>query len=139
MPANTLPIFVLTPKTQGTQFVNADGTSNKTLYTAGANGSVILGIVATTTDTAANNVELYVQVGGAGTAWPIGGKQVPAASGSLANPPTAAVNLLDGGQIPTLLPDGTLQLGAGDVVQASVLAAVTAAKALTIWVQAGDY
>ena len=39
MAANTNPIFVLAPKTAAVQIVNADGTTKKTLLTAGANGA----------------------------------------------------------------------------------------------------
>ncbi len=139
MAANTSPIFIGTPKTAAQTFANADATALKTLYTAGANGSRIMGIGATTTDTSANDVELYVLVGGVGTAQPIGGGRVAALAGSIAAPVSAAVSLLSATQIPMLLSDGSLQLGAADILQASVQAAVTAAKTLTVVVQAGDY
>ncbi len=139
MPANTSPIFGLTPKTQGTQFVLADSTGAKTIYTAGASGSRILSIFAQTSDTAVNNVGLNIQVAGSGTAFPIGGKQVTALAGLLASPPTADINLLDPTQLLGLLPDGSLQLGALDVLSAQVLAAVTTNKTLTIVVIAIDY
>lgn len=140
MAANTAPIFYATPKTAAVQVANADGTTKKTLLTAGANGCIVLGIEATTTDTALNDVGLYVQIGGAGTAYPIGGKRVALSSGdaTIANP-SAAVSLLDSGQMPFLLPDGSLQLGAGDVLQVAVQTAVTAAKTLTVFAQYGDY
>ena len=76
MAAGTSPIFGQNVKTQVTTFVNADGTTKKTIYTAGANGSRILAIAATTSDTAANDVNLYVQSGGAGTVANVGGKRV---------------------------------------------------------------
>lgn len=140
MAAGTSPIFYATPKTAGVQVANADGTTKKTLLTAGANGSIVLGIEATTTDTAVNDVGLYIQVGGSGTVYPIGGKRVAIGSGdATAANPTAAVSLLDVGQLPFLLPDGSLQLGAGDVLQVGVQAAVTSTKTLTIVAQYGDY
>jgi len=140
MAAGTSPIFYATPKTAAVQFANGDGTSLKTLLTAGSNGSLVLGVEATTTDTAANDVGLYVQIGGSGTNYPIGGKRVPAGSGdATASNPTAAVQVLDVGQLPFLLPDGTLQLGAGDVLKAGVQAAVTSAKTLTLLAQYGDF
>lgn len=140
MAAGTSPIFYAAPKTAGVQFANADGTTKKTLLTAGANGALVLGVEATTTDTAANDVGLYVQVGGAGTEYPIGGKRVAAGSGdATAANPSAAVQVLDMGQLPFLLPDGSLQLGPGDVLKAAVQAAVTAAKTLTLVAQYGDF
>lgn len=141
MAANTSPVFVASVKTGGVQFANADGTTLKTLYTAGANGSRIASIFVSTTDTSANNIGLYIQVGGAGTAYPIGAISAAALSGALngATAPVAGINLLTLSSIPALQSDGSLLLGAADVLQASVGAAVTAAKTLTLVVQGGDY
>ena len=141
MAANTTgPIWGLVPKTTGANFTNATGAGVKvTIYTAGANGARVIGIGAVTSDTAANDVNLFIQPGGAGTIYNIGGKRVPLASGDLVASTVAAVQLLDVGQIPSLLPDGSLQLGASDVLQAATVAAVTAAKTLSIVVQASDY
>lgn len=139
MAANTSPIFGANAKTQGTQFANADGTTAKTIYTAGTNGSRILSVNAVTTDTAVNDVALSVQVGGSGTSYPVGAVAVAAGSGNNANPPTASVELLLGASIAGLLADGSLQLGANDTLQAAVLAAVTSGKTLTLFVQASDF
>lgn len=133
------PIWGLTPKVQGTVFQPADTTALKAIYTAGANGARVIGISAATDDTAANDVNLYIQVGGAGSNYNIGGKRVAIASGNVVASTIAAVQLLDTGQMPFLLPDGSLQLGAGDVLKAGVVATVTAAKTLTIVTQATDY
>lgn len=139
MAANTSPIFGLTPKTQATAFTNATGTTVTAIYTAGANGARVLGIGAVTSDTSANDVNLYIKVGGSGSFVNIGGKRVPIASGNVVASTIAAVQLLDTGQIPMLLPDGSLQLGASDVLGAGVVAAVTSGKELDIVVQAIDY
>lgn len=139
MSANTSPIFGLSPKTQAQTIVPADTTTLKTLYTAGANGARILSVIAVTNDSAANDVNLYVQVGGSGTAANIGGKRVPIASGNVVASTIPSAQLLDPTQIPGLLSDGSLQLGPGDVLQASVVATVTTAKTLTILTQAIDY
>lgn len=133
------PIWGLTPHTQVTVIQPADTTTPKAIYTAGSNGARVLGIGATTDDTAANDVNLYVQVAGAGTARNIGGKRVAIASGNVVASTIAAVSLLDTGQIPSLLPDGSLLLGPSDVLQAGVVATVTAAKTLNIFVQGVDY
>lgn len=140
MTANTTgPIWGLTPKTTGTNFTNATGTTVTTICTAGANGARVLTVNATTSDTAANDVNLYVQPGGSGTAFNIGGKRVAIASGNVVASTIPSTNLLDATQIPSLLSDGSLQLAAGDVLQAGVVAAVTSAKTLTIVVQSTDY
>ena len=141
MAANTTgPIWGLVPKTTGVNFVNATGAGVKqTICTAGANGARVIGIGATTSDTAANDVNLFVQPGGSGTVYNIGGKRVPLASGDLVASTVAATQLLDTGQMPFLLPDGSLQLGPNDVLQAATVAAVTAAKTLSIVTQSTDY
>ena len=139
MAAGTSPIFGATVKTQVQTFAAADTTTKKTLYTAGANGSIILGVIATTSDTAANDVNLYVQSGGAGTVANIGGKRVAIASGDVVASTIPSVQLLDANQIPTLLPDKTMVLGPSDIFQAAVVATVTAAKTLTIVTFATDY
>lgn len=140
MPANTTgPIWGLTPKTQGTVIQPADTTTPKAIYTAGANGARVIGINAVTDDTAANDVNLYVQVAGAGSNYNIGGKRVAIASGNVVASTIPSVSLLDAAQIPSILADGSIQLGASDVLKAGVVATVTAAKTLTIVVQATDY
>ncbi len=139
MAANTSPIFILTPKTAGTNFTNATGTTKTTIYTAGSNGARLLSINAVTSDTFANDVNLFIQPGGSGTVYNIGGKTVAAQAGDLVVSTTPSVNLLDPSQVSGILADGTIQLGASDVVQAAVVAAVTSGKTLSIVVQAGDY
>lgn len=138
MAANTSPIFGLTPKTNAVTFVNADGTTAKTLVTAGASGCRVLSINAITDDTAANDVVLSIQLLGAGSAYGLGGKRVPIASGTGANP-TTSVQILDPAQIAGLLADGSLQLAGTDLLKVAPVAAVTAAKTLTIVVQFIDY
>lgn len=139
MPANTAPIFGLTPKVVGVNFANADGTTKKTIYTAGSSGARVISINATTSDTAPNDVNLYIQVGGAGTVYNIGGKRVPLASGDVVASTVASVQLLDVTKILAVATDGSITLGAGDVLQAGVVAAVTTAKTLSIITQAIDY
>lgn len=139
MAANTSPIFGLTPKTQGTLFQPADTTTVKAIYTAGSNGARVLSVNAVTDDTAANDVNLYIKVGGAGSFYNIGGKRVAIASGNVVASTIPSVNLLDPTQIPSILSDGSIQLGASDVLGAGVVATVTTAKTLTIVVQAIDY
>jgi hypothetical protein len=140
MAAGTAPIFYDTPKTAAVQIAAADTTTLKTLLTAGADGALVLGVEVVTDDTTANDVGLYVQIGGSGTNYPLGAKRAAARSGdpTQANP-TPSVALLDAGQMPFLLPDGTLQLGPGDIVKVGVQATVTAAKTVTVFASYGDY
>lgn len=139
MAAGTAPIFGQKPKTQGTNFTNATGTTKTTVFTAGVEGARLLSLQAVTSDTSPNDVNIYVQVAGSGTVYNLGGKRVPLASGDVVANTIAGIQLLDVGQFPGLQPDGSLLLGPGDVVQAGVVAAVTAAKTLTIFAQGLDY
>lgn len=141
MTANTTgPIWGLTPKTTGANLTNATGAGTKvTICTAGANGARVLAVNAVTDDTAANDVNLFVQPGGSGTIYNIGGKRVPIASGKEVASTIPSTNLLDATQIPSLLSDGSLQLGPNDVLQAATVAVVTSAKTLSIVTQSTDY
>jgi hypothetical protein len=133
------PIWGLTPHNEVATIEPADTTTPKAIYTAGANGGRVIGIGATTNDTAANDVNLYIQVAGAGTARNIGGKRVPIAAGNVVASTIPAISLLDPVQIPCLLADGSLQLGPGDVLQAGVVATVTTAKTLSLFIMGTDY
>lgn len=135
MAANTAPIFVAAINNKGVTFVNADGTTTKDLFVAGANGSRVASIAATTTDTSANIVHLYAYDGT--TAYLVGEVTVAAASGT--DGATAAVNLLALSMCPWLNSDGSITLPSGWKLQASVAAAVTAAKTLTLVALGGDY
>ena len=135
MAANTSPIFVLTIKNKGVTFVNADGTSNKDIFVAGANGSRLAAISAVTTDTSANLVKLYAYDGS--TAYQIGDITVAAASGTDGS--TASVNLLSLSMLPFLNSDGSITLPSGWKIQAGVTTAVTAAKTLTLVALGADY
>lgn len=130
------PIFIGTVKTAAQTFVNADGTTLKTLYTAGASGGKVQFLEAASDDTAARILRLHVQRGGAGADYLLGSVNVPLASGTGA---VAAVNLLSAAQLPGILEDGTLLLGPSDVLKGSVEVAVTALKTLTVVAAGGDY
>ncbi len=141
MAANTNPTFVLLSKTAAVQILPADTTTLKTLLTAGANGARVTGVNVVSTDTVAQQVGLYIQLAGAGTDFPLMSKAVPARSGdnSLAANVAAAVNLLDLSLLPSRLSDGSLLLGAGDLLKVASQATVTAAKALTVIGLYGDF
>lgn len=136
---NTVPVFPKQPQVNRVQIANADGQNQKTGYTAGANGSKILGIVATSSDTSAHDVQ--VSLTNAGTSYPLGTKTVPLSAGTVAGTP--AVNLLD----PTVIvglpfdSDGNqyLNMISGDTLTFEALVSVTAAKLITIHVIAVDF
>jgi hypothetical protein len=131
MPANTSPIFVLTPHNEGQQFVNADGTAKKTLYTPGANGSRIDRILITSNDTATVTLLFYVTVGG--TDYHLGDVQITTLQGYDA---ALGVDALQ-----TLLRNlgGAGVLPSGHVLKAAAKTAVTAAKVVDVYVAGGDF
>lgn len=135
MVANTDPIFVDAANLVEVTFVNGDGTTAKDLISAGADGSKVLAIAATTDDTSANNVKLFVHDGT--TAYLVGCVNVPTLSGTNGSAP--AVDLLDATALPWLDADGELFLPSGYKLQAAPLVAVTAAKTLTLVCFAGNY
>lgn len=144
MAANTIPIFPLAANNSAQAFVNADGTDKKTLFTAGANGSLVRGIAATSDDTADKAVQLYATIGG--TDYLIAAVTVPLNAGVTGAVP--AVNLLSQGDPATpVCPwayidnngNRVIWLPAAAVLKAAMQAAVTAAKTVTVTAFGADY
>jgi hypothetical protein len=126
-------------KTPGASFVNADGTGNKTLVTAGANDSVVKSIMATSNDTATVNLKIVVNDGV--TDRIIGAVAVPASSGT--NGTVAAVDLLQSALLPGLPLDQNgkrvLPLQGTYTLKVAPLVAVTAAKQVDVVAVVEDY
>jgi hypothetical protein len=136
MAANTAPIFVLTINDKGVTWVNADGAGSiKDIFVAGANGSRVAAVAATSTDTSAIDVQLLAHDGT--TAYLIGTVTVAIGSGNTGS--VAAVNLLSLNQNPWLNSDGSITLPSGWKLQAKNVTTVTAAKTLTLVALGGDY
>jgi hypothetical protein len=127
----TLPI-TLSANDKGVTFVNADSTTVKDIFIAGANGSILRGISACTTDTSANNVQIFFYDGS--TAYLMGTVRVATLSGT--DGAVNGVNLLNSTAIPALKTDNAgnkiFALESGQKIQAGVLVAVTAGKTLTL-------
>lgn len=136
---NTNPTFPKQPSTNRVQILPADTTTSKTGYTAGASGSKIVSIIATSTDTVARDITVSITNGG--TAYLLGTKTVPITSGFVAGTP--AVSLLDSAVIVGMPFDSDgnefLYLISGDTLTFASLVTVTAAKAITIHVFAVDF
>lgn len=139
MALNKDPSFVNQPKggtaaaagsKSGVTFVNADGTTAKTLFTAGANGSIIESIAGTTDDTS-NNV-VRITIGDGSTDYHVGDVSVTTLAGTDAAA-TPADNLLDTTALPYLRSDGSLLLPPDAILKVAPESAVTAAKTLTIY------
>lgn len=63
MAGTATPIYPQTIKNWGVTFVNADGTTIKTLVTGGTNGSVVEWINVSSTDSAARDMKWYLNDG----------------------------------------------------------------------------
>lgn len=136
--STSLP-FTQNIKLTATTIVNADSTNKKTLFTAGANDSIVKSLHVVSDDTAARVVNIYVNDGSTDNY--IGAVNVPITSGFTGA--IAAVDLLNGTLFPNLPYDSNgkrvLPLPAGYVLKVSVQVAVTAAKTLSVTCMAEDY
>lgn len=136
MAVNTNPIFLASRQCWAAELDNADGTTPATLATAGTNGLVIEAISATSTDTAA--VELDLSVTDGTNTWVVGSVSVPAGSGTDGGT-TAAVDLLQQTDLPWLRDDLTIALASGWSLKVGAHAAITAAKVVHVVAFGGEY
>lgn len=125
--------------TAAAQILTADTTTKKTLYTASADDAVVKSLMATSNDTAAMNIALYVNDGTLDR-W-IGTVNVPTLSGTNGTAP--AVDLLSGTAMPGLTFDQNgkrvLPMKNGHILKAAVLVTVTAAKEVNIFGVVEEY
>lgn len=117
----------------------ADTTTKKTLYTASANDAVLKSLTITSTDTAAQNVQIFVNDGTADRL--LGTINVPANSGN--NGTVASVDGLTGNMLPGLSFDQNgkriLPMKVGHILKVSSLVTVTAAKQLDFFGTVEEY
>ncbi|NCJ06689.1 hypothetical protein GS597_09255 [Synechococcales cyanobacterium C] len=123
----------------GVTFVNADGTTIKTLIAAGADDSNVIGLSITSTDGTARDLLLYKQIGG--TDYLIGHVDIPANAGF-----NGVANQVDGLNI-TNLPANCIDsagnlfmsLPAGTTLRAAMKTSVTASQTITVNIVLEDY
>lgn len=135
------PIFPQTIKSWFAKILPADTSSLKTLVTAGANGSRIDSIIATSTDSSsARDLQFVITSGGVD--YIIDTVQVPTNSGNTNS--IAAVNIL--GHATKFLwaaydANGNryLTLASGAVLKVKSLSTVTSAREITVFAQGADY
>lgn len=132
------PSFIETLQTPAAQFQNADGTSFKTLLTAGASGSRVDSLICTNTDTSnANVVQLALQK--SSVDYVLG--EVSIAAGAGTDSTDDSVALLNPTDIPglTYTEGGALFLASGVALRARVKTAVAGSNTVQIIGFAGDY
>lgn len=143
---NTSPTFAKQPRHGLAQILPADTTAQKTVITAGANGSKVMSLYASSTDTVARDVQIAIVR--SATTYILGTVTVPLSSGNTAAAPT--VDLFNVTAFPfngtvggvwAVDHDGQhyLNLESGDTLVVSVLVTVTAAKVISVHSEFEDF
>lgn len=142
MAVTSTPIYPQALTNTPITFVNADSTTAKTAYTAGANGSKLEAIYASNTDSGVSyTVNIWIKQ--SSTSYLLGTVSVPLSSGNTTSAPT--VNLLNSsGNLGSILnkdPNGNtyLYLSSASSVTVAPTVAVTSAKTLTFVAQGEDF
>ncbi len=129
---NTTPTLPKQPQNGAVQIANSDAQAQKTVYTGGANGSIVRSLIATSTDTSARDVQISKTNGG--TSFPIGTVSVPAGAGNTSG--VVSTNLLDPTVLKGLAYDDNANpyiiLISGDTLTVSALTTVTSGKTITV-------
>lgn len=132
MAVTTTPAYLQTAQDFQVQILPADTTANKTLVTAGTDGTKVLAIMVTSTDTSARDIQLKKTVGG--TDYIIGTFSIPITAGFINSTPS--VNLFNHTQMPYLPRDANgnpfIQLKTGTTLTVASLTTVTAAKLINV-------
>ena len=134
----TSPTFVSVPKNPTVSFVNADGTTFKTLMSAGTNGSRIDTVFASNTDTS-NAYVLQLAIQKSGVDYVIGEVNVPLGAGT--NGSTKSVAVLNTTDLPGLayVETGSLYLENGATLRARVKTAAAGGNSVQLVGIGGDY
>ncbi|APW37171.1 hypothetical protein RD110_08130 [Rhodoferax koreense] len=135
---SSAPSFIATPRTPAVAFVNADGTTFKTVFSAGINGSRVDSLFGASTDTAGFYV-MQLAVQKSGVDYPIGEVTIPIGAGT--NGAAKSVALLNPTDIPglTYTESGALYLETGCALRARVKSAVGGSFSIALVGVAGDY
>jgi hypothetical protein len=138
MSLSNLPFFPQALNTDKQTLANADGQTVKAVSAAGTNGSKVSMLLATSTDTTARDVILYVTI--SATNYQIGQIQLPITAGALNSTPT--VNLLNSSQLQLPLDangNPFIYLGPGATLSVSAPVSITSAKTVTVVATREDY
>lgn len=131
MSLTATPVFPQTPQMGVQQFLNADASNKKTIITAGVNGTKVLSLTATSTETANARVA-QVWLTRSGVSYLLTSVNIPVNSGF--DGTTASVNLMNDTQWPgQSFSDGNFFfLQSGDTLQVSMSTTITAGKEIDI-------
>jgi L-serine deaminase len=138
MSLSNLPFFPQSINTDKQTIVNADAQTVKAVSAAGTNGSKVSMLQATSTDTTARDVILYITI--SATNYQLGQISLPITAGALNSTPT--VNLLNSSQL-QLPVDANgnpyIYLASGATLSVSAPVTITSAKTVTILATREDY
>jgi hypothetical protein len=138
MSLSNLPFFPQSINTVEQTIVNSDGQTVKTILTAGTNGSKVSMLQATSTDTTARDVILYITI--SATNYQLGQISLPITAGAVNSTPT--VNLLNSSQL-QLPVDANgnpfIYLGNGASLSVNAPVTITSAKTVTLLATREDY
>jgi hypothetical protein len=129
------------------QILNATGTAKVTIFTAGANDSILRGLGASSTDTADEDVLFYVNVGGGGTDRLIARIKIPLSSGNSNTVPAfdvfRALNASSAYMIPFLAYDAygnkVWNLKAGTTIKVAAASTITSGKEIDFFGDGADF
>jgi hypothetical protein len=136
---NPIPTLVKQPRKGLVQIANADGSNNKTVVTAGANGSKVVSLFASSTELTANNRDVQVSIVRAAVTYVLATTTVPFSAGFTVAA-FGPINLL--AAIPNLPIDNDGQrylfLESGDTLVVASLTTLTAGKIISVHSDYGD-
>ena len=139
MAGTSTPIFPQTVRNAVVTIAPADTTTLKTVYTGATNGTRIESMIATSTDTGAQNIQVWATISAVN--YLLGTVAIPANSGN--TNALVTVDLLRAANFPGLAFDSNgnkyVYLASGTVLSVSTLATVTTAKQIQVFAQGGDY
>lgn len=137
---NTSPTYAKQPRLGLVQIANGDASANKTVVTAGASGSKVVSLLASSTELTANNRDVQVSVVRSATVYILATVSVPFSAG-FTTAVTAPINLLT--SIPSLPIDNDGQrylfLESGDTLVVASLTTVTSGKIISVHANFSDF
>jgi hypothetical protein len=138
MSGNTAPRFAANANIGTQTFVNADGTASKVVFTAGSNGSRLDALNIASTDTAAHDVQVLLNIGGSDV--PIGTINVAIGAGNSST--VNSKNVLADPNLGLTISDPygnrVLELPAAATVKLAMAVAVTSGKTVSVTAMGGD-
>lgn len=133
--ANTVPTLLHQPQASRVQLTT---TGLGTAYTAGSNGSKVVSLFATSTDTSPQTLTIFIT--NTSVNYEIGCVSIPAGAGTTTT--VAPINLISQGNLPGLAIDNDgnpyINLVSGDTLTVQ-LGAITATKHVNVHAIGGDF